>query len=236
MLLSKSKIANVTIKPWRGQESGFLNQTDTFIQARWNFTHGFWEAFQLPAFKLPDSKWLRSTISCLPSYNLRRGDASALALLVRLLKHVFIAELAGASPRKHLNALVRRAVSAPLRHLYPLGSDAFCYPPLSANTLGSSATRNNFLSKSNGFQFTGPKPKVRFRRNAVKSFGIKCISPLDRWSMLQSYWRSALSVWGAGDAPFAPGATHRLRFYAPTCVKCTRERRKLPVRGTKIKA
>lgn len=136
----------------------------------------------------PNAKLTRSTVSCLPSYNLQRWDATALAVLVRLLKHVFIAEVParqhGASPRKHLNALVRHAVSAPLYYIYPLRSDAFCYPLLPANTLGSSATRDNFWSKSNGFQFTDPKPKVRFRRNEVKSFWIKCISPLDRWLML----------------------------------------------------
>lgn len=59
---------------------------------------------------------------------------------------------------------------------------------------GVQQTRDNFWSEPNGFQLTGPKLKVRFRWNAVNSFWIKRISPLDRWLMLQNYTKGLRCV------------------------------------------
>lgn len=123
--------------------------------------------------------------SFLPSYSPRRGDATGLALVVRLLRHVFfIAELDARQRRSFATKTPLRARPHPSATSTPSARMPFVIRRSPQTHSGVQQDRRQLL------KWVKQIPVYRSKNQSSDSGGmlrIKCRSSLDRWLMLQSH-------------------------------------------------
>lgn len=139
----------------------------------------------------------------LPSYSPRRGDATALALVVRLLRHVFfIAELDARQRRSFATKTPQRARPHPSATSTPSAPMPFVIRRSPQTHLGVQQNRRQLLKSVKRI------PVYRSKKKKSSDSGgmlrITCRSSLDRWLMLQSHTECLHRVLEALERPSLP--------------------------------